>query len=93
MFYPVKPFCGAAYKWLRRGKLALYRLYSNRAFPLISAFLSNLSVLSGKKHRIYKSRCLTKVRINRMNPKFKTDLIFRCFQFGILNLGFGILHP
>ena len=68
MFYPVKP-CGAACKWLRRGNLALHRLYSNRVFPLISDFLSNLSVLSGKKHRIYKSRCLTKVRINRMNLK------------------------
>ena len=30
MSYPVKP-CGAACKWLRRGKLALHRLYSNRA--------------------------------------------------------------
>ena len=31
----VKP-CGAAWNWLRCGKLALHRFYSNHAFTLIS---------------------------------------------------------
>ena len=55
------PICGAASRWLRRGKLAFQRFYRTRAFSHFPGFLSVLSDLSGEKHRLYRNRTLSQI--------------------------------